>query len=252
MQACYPKLMTRRTIIIVFLILLCVGGLYKVRTHLGNSPLQTALQSPISAKASVIPSPDFPIPSTAQHSTLLSVPFISQAPNTNWDALHEDACEEASIIMVQHFLKKTSIVDLSQQEQEIQGLVAYETDKSLGGSISLQTLAKLAKDSLGLPDSHIVQNPTPLQIRNELDAGHPVLIPAAGRLLHNPHYKAPGPLYHALVIIGYAGDTFITNDPGTKAGSGYAYPSDVLMQAIANWDDATQAPGAPAYLVVEG
>jgi hypothetical protein len=154
--------------------------------------------------------------------------------------------------MVQHFLKKTSITDHTQQEQEIQDLVAYETGKNLGGSISLQALARVAKDYLDLPNSHIIQSPTAVQIRNELDAGNPVLIPAAGRLLHNPHYKAPGPLYHALVIIGYTGDSFITNDPGTKAGSGYIYSSEVLMHAIANWDDATQSPGSPAYLVIEG
>ena len=36
----------------------------------------------------------------------LKVPFVLQAPNALWDALHEDACEEASVIMFNAFFKK--------------------------------------------------------------------------------------------------------------------------------------------------
>ena len=33
----------------------------------------------------------------------IEVPFTSQAPFANWDEYHEEACEEASIIMVKYF-----------------------------------------------------------------------------------------------------------------------------------------------------
>ena len=41
--------------------------------------------------------------------SFIKVPFGVQAPNANWDALHEEACEEASLIMMAHFLKNTGI-----------------------------------------------------------------------------------------------------------------------------------------------
>src|SRR3990172_1100789 len=37
---------------------------------------------------------------------LLDMPFLVQAPFAVWDPLHEDACEEASLIMVKHFFHK--------------------------------------------------------------------------------------------------------------------------------------------------
>ena len=37
------------------------------------------------------------------------------------------------------------------------------------------------------------------QIKEFLMAGKLVIVPAAGRQLGNPYYKAPGPVYHMLV-----------------------------------------------------
>ena len=40
----------------------------------------------------------------------------------------------------------------------------------------------------------------------------------------------------ALVIKGYLGDNFITNDPGTKRGLNFIYTSENLLYSIADWD----------------
>ncbi|MBI5754394.1 hypothetical protein HZA40_04595 [Candidatus Peregrinibacteria bacterium] len=65
--------------------------------------------------------------------------------------------------------------------------------------------------------------------------GHPIIFPAAGRLLDNPHYTAPGPQYHMLVLIGYDENDFITNDPGTRYGQNYKYPYNIIINAIHDW-----------------
>lgn len=75
------------------------------------------------------------------------------------------------------------------------------------------------------------------QIINELKAGHLVLLPANGQKLSNPHYTAPGPLTHMLVITGYISrsDEFVTNDSGTKRGRDYRYKTATVMAAAWNY-----------------
>jgi hypothetical protein len=42
-----------------------------------------------------------------------------------------------------------------------------------------------------------------------------------------------------LVLTGYDGDTFITNDSGTRRGAGYRYPYGVLEKAAGDWVHAS-------------
>ena len=64
-------------------------------------------------------------------------------------------------------------------------------------------------------------------------AGRPVIVPLAGRLLGNPYYTQPGPVYHMLVVKGIAenGD-IITNDVGTRHGRNLTYAPDVFLNAM--------------------
>lgn len=72
-------------------------------------------------------------------------------------------------------------------------------------------------------------------IKHLLAAGHPVIIPVAGQLLQNPYFSGDGPPYHMLVIIGYRGSEFITNEPGTRRGKQYAYPQERILSVIHDW-----------------
>jgi hypothetical protein len=182
----------------------------------------------------------------------LAVPFSSQAPTSNWDALHEDACEEASIFMVQQFYSGTQEGKLDPKiaDPEITRLV--HVGESLGQGPSI-TLAE-AKDLL-MKDSNtsaqIVDNPTVEDIKLLISLGKPVIIPAAGRELGNPNFTGAGPLYHMLVIRGYTEDTFITNDPGTRLGENYSYGIDVIMDAIGDWNDGDPVHGAKRILYLD-
>ncbi len=70
-------------------------------------------------------------------------------------------------------------------------------------------------------------------IKREINAGNPIIVPVTAKLLKNPYY--PHPDYHMIVIIGYNGETIITNDPGTRRGAGFEYPFDRIKKAAADY-----------------
>jgi len=182
---------------------------------------------------------------------LLAVPFISQAPKKIWDALHEEACEEASLLMVEKFFQKKIAGTIEEQDKEIKGIVKYENKHKYGLSITLDELAEIAQDYSGMKKPRVEKEATIEKIKQELSGGRPVIIPAAGKLLFNPNFKNGGPIYHMLVIRGYDEDGFITNDPGTRKGEGFRYSFQTLFSAIHDWNSKDILNGEKAYLVFD-
>lgn len=184
---------------------------------------------------------------------LLEVPFTAQAPFAEWDALHEEACEEASIIMVKYFLEKKKLTPET-AEQEIQKMVEFEK-KNYGHfeDSDAREIVRLAEDFYGIKNLKVVYDFSKEDMKKYLAAGRPIIVPVAGRLLGNPNFTQPGPLYHALVLVGYKGNDFIANDPGTRKGKGYAYDADVLYNAIHDFPGRKEdiETGKKAMIVVE-
>jgi len=180
----------------------------------------------------------------------IKVPFIIQAPFANWDALHEEACEEASLIMMAHFIKKTPFGDQSQWEKEIQDLVKWETDHGYKQDVTMKELSQIAKDYYGL-NATAKYDITLDDIKTELATGRPVITPAAGKILPNPNFRNGGPNYHNLVVTGYDYQGFITNDPGTRNGQNFRYTYDSLFNAIHDYNSDNMFYGPKAYLVFE-
>lgn len=197
------------------------------------------------------PAPSTPPAQTAQEN--LSVPFLVQAPFGNWDELHGEACEEASLIMVKHFLKQTKWPSLEAADQEIKDLIAWQTDHGYKVDVSVSELSTIAGDYYGLKTGRVINNPTVANIKNEIAAGRAVIVPAAGRELGNPNFTAPGPPYHMLVVRGYTSTHFITNDPGTRRGENYQYPYERFMDAIHDWNGSvnTISSGPKRVLVFD-
>ena len=73
----------------------------------------------------------------------------------------------------------------------------------------------------------------------------------AGRELNNPYYKAPGPIYHAVVVKGYVNGKFITNDPGTSHGHDYLYDPQTLINANHEWNAANIDQGRHAIIITK-
>lgn len=182
---------------------------------------------------------------------LLTVPFVLQAPFGNWDALHEDACEEASILAIIHFFSGDKSVTKEIMESEIQELVAWETEHGYGPSITLDDLGKIGQAFYKLSDYKVIPVETAEDIKKEIAKGNPIIVPAAGKILPNPNFQNGGPVYHMLVVKGYNEKEFITNDPGTRKGEGFIYTYDGLFNAIHDWDPKNILNGKKAILVFE-
>lgn len=186
----------------------------------------------------------------------LAVPFISQAPKKNWDALHEDYCEEAALLMVEAFVNHKTY-SIAEQEKALVALYDWQM-KNFGyfESTAVAEVALIAREALKLKNVRIVENPTYEQIRELVGAGHPVIIPANGRALKNPFFKNGGAAFHMLVVRGFTKDgDFITNDPGTQHGENFVYKRAVLMGALHDWDQGSvgqkAASGQPRIIVIE-
>ncbi len=184
-------------------------------------------------------------------SVILDVPFAAQSPYANWDALHEEACEEMSLIMVHHFLAGSPLSQ-SGAETEVQQMVAWETAHHYGVDVSAAQLGDIAAALYGYR-ARLLTHVTADTLRSELSNGHPIIIPAAGRALQNPHFEGQAPFYHMLVVVGYSGDGFITNEPGTRDGARYVYPADVLLEALHDWTGVKEqiATGSKTALVLK-
>jgi len=184
---------------------------------------------------------------------LIKVPFTPQAPFAQWDQFHEEACEEASLIMVKYFLDGKAL-NRDIAEDEIQKLIKFEIAKYNNYVDSnAQEVVVMAREFYGMNNLKVVYDFKKEDLKRYLAKGKPIIIPAAGQLLGNPNFKYPGPPYHALVLIGYDGNTIITNDPGTRKGEGYRYNIDTLYNAIhdfpGNRDKITE--GRKAMIIIE-
>lgn len=165
----------------------------------------------------------------------LEVPFIVQAPFAVWDNLHNEACEEAALIMAEHWLDN-SLLGPDQAEEEIQNSVKWQTENWSGHyDLNVKEIKELAQEYFKINKIYFTQVNEMNDVRQELNKGNLVILPTAGRLLNNPYYKTPGPAYHMLVVKGYKDQEFITNDPGTKRGEGFIYQEDTLLNAIHEW-----------------
>lgn len=189
--------------------------------------------------------------STLPDKALVRVPFTVQAPNANWDAVHEEACEEASLIMVKHFIEGTEIGTPDQADAEILELINWEGENGYKVDVTLAELNNIAQSHYGMTTGRVEKGITADQIKHELASGKPVIIGAAGKILPNPNFKDGGPNYHMLVITGYDSQGFITNDPGTRNGLDFRYTVDALMNAIHDWDATNILDGGKNYLVFD-
>ncbi len=196
---------------------------------------------PVSEPDAVSAPAPVPAPAFVPVDALLDVPFTSQAPTGEWgNDIFQSGCEEASLVMALRWARtplgqmpkkltsqeaREALVALAEFQRAQYG---YSQDTDVADTV------KLAREYFHVDAAHAAYNISKQDIIRELDAGHVVIVPANGRLLHNPNFTAPGPLEHALVIKGYdvVHRQFITNDPGTRKGESYLYDEDVLFGAI--------------------
>lgn len=210
-------------------------------TSVGDSSSLIAPQNDIENEALAIPS-EFN----------LAVPFTSQAPFAVWDEMHNEACEEAAVMMVNAFYDGRTFTP-QKAEDELQDIVVWE-NSTFGyfKDTTAEETAQILRKKYGYENVRVIYEPTLNDIKREVARGRPVIIPAAGQLLGNRYFRQPGPLYHMLVVRGWTEDgIIITNDPGTKRGEGYLYRPEILMNAVHDWNGGDVLNGRKAMIVID-
>ena len=177
------------------------------------------------------------------------VAFAPQAPFALWDELHEEACEEAAMIIAAKHLKGEKL-DKEIMEREIIDLVEWQK-KNLGKwkDTTAKETAGILKDYFNL-SAELLPRPKADDIKKELVQNKLVIVPTAGRMLDNPYFSGQGPLYHMLVVRGYDPTHFITNDPGTKRGEKFLYTYTNLLGSIHDWNNGNVNDGERVVIVV--
>lgn len=189
------------------------------------------------------PSPPTPLP----NSVSIEVPFTSQAPYGIWDALHEEACEEASITMV-YAWSRGIILTPELADQEVHKLIRWEEKNKIDPvNTSATTTATMAQALYGLA-YRMIAEPSMEELRQELARGNIITLGVSN--FANPYFRGDVP-YHMVVLRGYDETGFFVNDPGTKQGENYHYSYEYLMDRAHDWggsDDTLEE--TPAMAVV--
>lgn len=160
----------------------------------------------------------------------LPVPFYSQAPTANWAEPFQNACEEASALLVHYYLTN-QLPTVQQVELDITHFTQWVERKGYGTSLTLSELATIITDYLGYTTS-IIENPTRETLEQLLDSGYPIIVPLAGKQLQNPYFTNGGPHYHVALVTGYTNSSYILQEVGTNAGANFEYKKDVLERAL--------------------
>ncbi len=236
---------TRISTLVIILVVFFVSGY-------AYYSFKNRIENPEPVPLGTIESVPSPTPPTKSEPTVeilseakLNVPFTAQAPTANWDELHNEACEEASAIMAaQYFYPTNSAASPNNPLQLLPSFVEQEIakitewfDNQYGYHLSTTTpeTARMIESVYNLKTA-LINEFTEDDIKQALSENKLVIMPANGRLLGNPNFTPPGPIYHMLVITGYDEAGFITNDPGTRRGHNYRYSFETLYGAAAEWD----------------
>lgn len=173
----------------------------------------------------------------------LSVPFYSQAPFGNWDYPWQEACEEASVLLVANAYYRH---DWTREEFNKEILKLVEWEKNRFGQYehtNNEETAQMLKEYLGL-DYVIHKDPSLSDVKMVLAKGHLIVMTFSGRELGNPFYTGLGPVYHAMVIKGYKkDDKLIVHDVGTRKGEDYVYSWNTIYNALRDYAEPIQAGG---------
>ena len=165
----------------------------------------------------------------------IDVPFYVQSPFAKWDDLHNEACEEASLIMAESWIQG-EVLNQEDLNQRILDSVAWQEENWNGHfDLNVQNVVELANQYFGIERIYYTSLNSVNDVKKELNEGNLVIVPTAGRLLGNSHYRGLGPAYHMLVVVGYNKKEIITNDPGTRNGESFFYFNDVFFNAIHDW-----------------
>lgn len=170
----------------------------------------------------------------------LAVPYVSQVPDGDWVLPWSQACEEASIVMIERFYKKQDKISKQANKTFMQQMIAWEnkTFKKNDDTDAEQT--KQIIEANASFAASVERNPSVDEIKDELRAKRPVIIFVHMYQLYQDKTTAPIDPFHVAVVTGFDDNkgTFLVHDPAKEANTAYSY--DVVMKALHDFNNETK------------
>jgi len=211
-------------------------------------------------QANLLEGPTAPTPSSwvdtevlieTPESMNIEIPFFTQAPHSNWDYPWQEACEEASVLLVANDYQDLQL-DADGFNEGLLALVDWEMD-TYGAyeHTTVQQTLEMMNENYGL-EGVIHDNPSFESIQDIISNGNLIIAPFAGKYLGNPNFRNGGPTYHMLVIKGYDAEKMqvVTHDVGTRNGEDYVYSWETINLALHDWHDDDILEGTPRFIEV--
>jgi Peptidase_C39 like family len=185
---------------------------------------------------------------------ILPVPYVSEAPEGDWSGNWVNACEEATIIMVDGFYAGKSKITIEDAKSRLLKLfseqdIMYGSSKN-SDSKKIENLISIYTNYKG----KIKTNPTITNLKQEIDNGNPVISLHKGFDLKNKNipFSPVKSSYHTVVLVGYddVSGEFITHDPGDdKDGFEHRYSYDDYMDSLHDYNATDdKADGLPTVI----
>lgn len=198
-----------------------------------NQKINQTVQKVDEIRETIAPEPTVIKSDGLPNKYLIKTTFFPQAPEKNWDQPWQDACEEAAILTVVNFYQGQN-PSIPQMVDSLNLLFKAESDLGFSHDVNVAEMASVSAASFGLK-SEIITNPDVETLKKYISQNIPVIVPANGKTLfkENSHFKAGGPWYHNIVILGYDDDKkqFIVHDVGTQFGAYFHYSYDLLLRS---------------------
>lgn len=187
----------------------------------------------------------------------LPVPYTSEIPNGSWVKPWNNACEEASIVVVSDYYFGYKSITKKIAIENMAPLFKIE-DKIFGGNANTDA-AQTAKLINEYTDASAVikNNPTLEEIKDELRNNRPVISFHYAKDLKNPNHRwrAGGSYYHVMAIVGFDDNTqdFLVHDSGDPiSGAYYRYSYNTIMNTLHDYVHKTNhADGTPRVLFTD-
>ncbi len=177
--------------------------------------------------------------------------FFSQAPYWNWNQPYQDACEEASLLIGQYYIKWLTKTK-EQYNKDLLNMVELEMEMLwYFESTTIMEMKQIINRRDPSISARIIEHPTIQDIEREISKNNVVVTPLYWKWLGNPHYALWGPEYHFLVIKWYTKDSFITHDVWTMHWANRNYNKNLIMENIHDQNRIDVKKWAARILILE-
>lgn len=241
--------MSKRNVILISI--LAVGAVLFLRAPKIDQSKPTVIE-PVSVLPSVNVDLKNLLPTSQTFS--LNIPYISESPDGDWSGPWKNACEEASIAMVEFFYQGKTSATIEEAKNFMQRLFDLQDERwgSNANSDAARTV-EIINDYTSFSAS-VKENPTIEDIKNEVSAGRPVITLHYGKDLRNPNipFLRTGSYYHMMVVTGFDdfAEQFIVNDDGdTRTGENHRYGYDLFMNSIHDYIYSTKKTDGPPRVI---